>query len=71
MSYSYEKFLEKQESMKRLIRQENTGPASELAQKLGISRRTLFNYLRLLKNGDCQIKYCRCRKTYYFCCNDD
>lgn len=63
---SYRDFLDKLEYLKTLIEQEHTGTADELAEKLGFSRRTLFNYFDLLKDEGCDIKFCRCRNTYYF-----
>lgn len=64
---SYKDFLEKLEYLKRCIEAERTGTADELAQKLEVSRRTLFNYFALLQDEHCCIKFCRQRKTYYFC----
>jgi len=63
---SYIDFLEKRETLKRLIESEKTGTAEELATNLCFSRRTLFNYLDLLKEEGMDIKFCRHRKTYYF-----
>lgn len=63
---SYIDFLEKRETLKRLIELEKTGTAEELANRLCFSRRTLFNYLDLLENEGFLIEFCRVRKTYYF-----
>jgi hypothetical protein len=63
---SYIEFLQKIEKLKRQIERENTGTAEELAERLCFSRRTLFNYLDLLKDEGHSIKYCRTRKTFYF-----
>lgn len=63
---SYLQFIEKLEYLKHLIEKENTGCARELACRLGISRRTLFNYLDIFKDQGNNIKFCRYRKTYYF-----
>lgn len=63
---SYKDFLEKQEYLRRCIETGCTGTADELARKLKISRRTLFNYFILLQDERCSIKFCRHRKTYYF-----
>ncbi|MDP2887896.1 MAG: DNA-binding protein [Bacteroidota bacterium] len=63
---SYIDFLEKRETLKRLIESEKTGTAEELANRLSFLRRTLFNYLDLLENENQCIKFCRVRKTYYF-----
>lgn len=63
---SYQKFLDSLEYLKILIEKENTGSTNELAFKLGVSRRTLFNYIEILKNQGFNIKFCRYRQTYYF-----
>ncbi len=54
-----------------LIECGNTGTAEELAQKLCVSRRTLFNYFDVLKNQGLNIKYSRFRNTYYFIEDDE
>lgn len=63
---NYIEFLQKVEKLKRQIEFENTGTAEELARKLCFSRRTLFNYLDLLKDEGHFIKFCRTRNTFYF-----
>lgn len=54
------------ENLKYHIKLENTGNAKELAKKLGISRRTLFNYLETLRIKGMPVKYDTISKTYYF-----
>jgi biotin operon repressor len=63
---SYKDFLEKRETLLRHIKVERTGNAEQLANKLGFSRRTLFNYMDLLKDEGLNIKFCRTRVTYFF-----
>ncbi|MCF8360953.1 MAG: helix-turn-helix domain-containing protein [Prolixibacteraceae bacterium] len=63
---SYSEFLMKLESLESQIKIENTGTAEELASKLGLSRRTVFNYLELLKDKGYNIEFCRYKRTYYF-----
>jgi len=67
---TYKDFLERKEYLQQLIEAGNTGTAGELARKLGISRRTLFYYFNLLKTDSCCVKFCRQRRTYYFCRDD-
>jgi biotin operon repressor len=62
---SYREFLEKRETLLRQIKVEHTGNAEQLANKLGFSRRTLFNYMDLLKDEGLNIKFCRIRRTFY------
>lgn len=44
----------------------NTGDASSFAEKLGISRATLFNLINELKGYGIEIEYSRMRQTYYY-----
>lgn len=62
---NYKEFIEKREALTRLIKSERTGTAEELSDRLCFSRRTLFNYIDLLKDGGLNIKFCRYRKTFY------
>ena len=63
---SYADFLAKLEKLECQIKNENTGTAEELAEKLCVSRRTFFNYIELLKDRGYKVKFCRYRKTYFF-----
>ena len=49
-----------------LIKIKGTGTPDEMAKKLGISQRTLFNYLNYLKALGAPINYCKNRKSYYY-----
>lgn len=62
----YEKQLDRFRYLHELIRSQCTGPAGELADKLNVSRRTLFEYLSHLKQQGACICWCRTRKTYYY-----
>jgi len=62
---AYENYCRRMENLKHLIKRERTGDANEFAEKLDISRRTLFNYLEILRDEGTVIKYDRYRKTYY------
>jgi len=48
----------------QLIKQEKTGTANEFAQKVGISRSQLFNYLDYLKSYEMDIRYDIFRNSY-------
>ena len=62
----YKNFLNKLDYLEKLISNEKTGTAKELACKLEISRRTLFNYFSLLRDKGFEIGFSRIRNTYYF-----
>lgn len=49
-----------------LIRTKATGNPDQLARRLGISRRCLFDYLQLMKDNGAPIKYCQTRGSYFY-----
>ncbi|MEL7832370.1 hypothetical protein [Fodinibius sp. Rm-B-1B1-1] len=50
-----------------MIRRKSTGPPEELANKLDISERWLYKFLRELKEEfDCPISYDSCRQSYVY-----
>ena len=49
-----------------LIRIKGTGTPSELADKIGISERSTYEYLRLMKEFGAPVLYSRQRKSYYY-----
>ncbi|MCP3930558.1 MAG: helix-turn-helix domain-containing protein [Bacteroidetes bacterium] len=50
-----------------LIRRKATGTPAQLAQRLDISERTVYNQIRSLKELGAEIKYCKTRQSYYYC----
>ena len=53
----------------QLIRMKSTGSPKEFADKLGISERSLYDFLDELKyDFDCPIAYCHLRRSYYYTC---
>ncbi len=49
--------IERLDLIYKLIKEQQTGTAKEFAQKVGLSRSQLFNYLDYLKSFDIEIKY--------------
>jgi DNA-binding IclR family transcriptional regulator len=49
-----------------LIKMKATGAPQELAQKLGISRSSLFRYLDELKKLNAPVRFCTKRKSYLY-----
>ncbi len=49
-----------------LIRRKATGTPAQLAHRLGISRATLYRFIRDFKELGAPIKYCTTRQTYYY-----
>ena len=52
-----------------LIHLKSTGTPSDCAAKIGISERSLYDYLKILKEMGAPIKFSRNRGTYYY--NED
>lgn len=50
----------------QLIRQQRTGSAYDLAQKLQISRRQVYNLIDKLKDLGFEVDYDRYRKTFLY-----
>ncbi|RXQ97405.1 helix-turn-helix domain-containing protein [Ancylomarina salipaludis] len=63
---SYREYVNRIEYLKYLINNKRTGTAQELALKLGVSRRTVFDYLSHLRDEGHRICYCRKTRTYWF-----
>ncbi|MTI26467.1 HTH domain-containing protein [Fulvivirga kasyanovii] len=59
-------FIEKIERLDLKIREGSTGNAAQLAKKLGTSKRSVFNYLKWMKDNGAPITYSRIRKSYIY-----
>ncbi len=63
------KFLDQLQVLDRLdqlIRLKATGNSQALADRLGISFRSVYNLIAILKDLGAQIFYCRDRQSYYY-----
>jgi predicted DNA-binding transcriptional regulator YafY len=49
-----------------LINHKSTGTPADCAMKIGISERSLYDYLKLLKDMGAPVKFSRGRRTYYY-----
>lgn len=65
MSSFAEKFR-KLERLDALIRRRGTGSPTELAKRLKVSVRTLYNYVNDLRCLGAEIEFCLHRCTYYY-----
>ncbi len=63
---STQDYLFKLSYLSELIDNKNTGTADHIAEKLGISRRTIFRYLKDLKLMGAEISFDQKRNTYVF-----
>jgi predicted DNA-binding transcriptional regulator YafY len=49
-----------------LIQYKSTGTPADCAQKIGISERSLYDYLKILKEMGAPVRFSRGRRTYYY-----
>ena len=63
---SYGDYRDRIERLKNLINRECTGSPEMLANTLGVSRRTLFKDLDMLRDDGLKITYNRYRETYFY-----
>jgi hypothetical protein len=50
----------------QFIRQKGTGSPPDFARKMGISERSLYEYLKVLKGFGAPIKFSRQGRSYYY-----
>lgn len=60
------KNLERLQHLHNLIESENTGTPAEIAEKLNVSERLVFNLIDQLKDLEANICYDRKSRTYYY-----
>jgi len=61
------KFLLKVDKIDSLIRAGNTGSPKDLAKKMRLSLRCVYNYIALMRSRGAPIEYNRKLKTFYYC----
>jgi predicted DNA-binding transcriptional regulator YafY len=59
-------YFDRLDHLNSLIRKRATGTPEELAQKLNVSERTIFEYIEILRSLGADIKYSRDRMSYYY-----
>lgn len=50
----------------QLIKKEKTGTPEEFRATVNISKHQSYNFFKILKNFNCNVKFDHKRKTYYF-----
>jgi DeoR/GlpR family transcriptional regulator of sugar metabolism len=68
---SFEEQTERIETLIWLIKSNNTGTSQNLAHRLGVSRRTVFNDLDFLKGKGYFISYSHTADSYMFTCKQN
>ena len=61
-----EKYFERFQRLHLLIRKKGTGSPLELAKKLNLSQRAVFDYIRVMKEMGAPIAFCPLRRSYYY-----
>lgn len=61
-----EKYFERLRTIDHLIRTKRTGTPERLAVRLGISERSLYDFLTLMKGLGAPIKYSKERESYFY-----
>lgn len=59
------------ERLDQLVRMQATGSPNELANRISVSRRCLFDVINLMKSMNAPIKFSNSRQSYYYeyeCC---
>jgi predicted DNA-binding transcriptional regulator YafY len=62
------RFIERLQSIDYYIRTKSTGTPKEFAEKLRVSERQLYKYLKNLKELGAPIKYNKNSRSYYYDC---
>lgn len=62
----YKDMFERLERIDYLIRIKGTGSPRQLADRLGLSERSIYEYLNLMKDLGAPIKYSNARHSYYY-----
>ena len=60
------KHLNRLQQIDQLIRQQNTGNADALAEKMGISRRQIYNFISELRDLGLEIEYKRNLNSFVY-----
>lgn len=62
----HREFIKRLDRIDKLVQRKQTGTAQELAERLGISRRTTLEYIAIMKERGAPIYYDRYRKSYCY-----
>jgi transcriptional antiterminator len=60
------KYIERLRRMDQLIRQQCTGNSDEFAERMGVSRRQLYNLIEELKDFGLPISFNRSSRTFFY-----
>lgn len=60
------KIIERFNNINRLIKTKSTGTPDQLAKRIHVSKRTIFEFIKVMKEFGAPIKYDRYRRTYFY-----
>ena len=60
------KYFERFQRLHSMIRRKATGSPAELAGKLNLSERAVFEYIKAMREMGAPITFCQIRRTYYY-----
>ena len=60
------RLIQRLNRLDHLISLKRTGNPSECATKMGVSERSLYDYLKLIKDMGAPVRFSRARGTYYY-----
>lgn len=63
------KYIDRLKRMDQLIRQQHTGNSDEFAERMGISRRQLYNLIEELKDFGLPVSFSRRAQTFFYAHN--
>jgi predicted DNA-binding transcriptional regulator YafY len=59
-------FINRFQTIDRLIQRKATGTSEQLAEKIGVSRRTIFEYISVMKETGAPIYFSKIKKSYCY-----
>jgi predicted DNA-binding transcriptional regulator YafY len=59
-------FIKRFQTIDRLIQRKATGTSEQLAEKLGVSKRTIIEFINVMKELGAPIYFCKIKKSYCY-----
>jgi predicted DNA-binding transcriptional regulator YafY len=59
-------FIKRFQTIDRLIQRKATGSTEQLAEKIGVSKRTIIEFINIMKETGAPIYFCRIKKSYCY-----
>ncbi len=59
-------FINRFKTIDRLIQKKATGTSEQLAEKIGVSKRTTIEFINVMREFGAPIYYCKIKKSYCY-----